>query len=381
MGWKATGRPTVRAQRDAWVVRVDGIDTASGVKRPRQLGTFPSKRAAQNAAANFAADGDAGVVQRGTVAWLVGRWVTSRTEIGPKTRSQYEWASVHVCKGLGAVTLELLDRDDVAVWLADLAAAGKLSRRSIEICRMLLRAALADAVSEGIVKRNVAARVAMPRMVVKAGMAREIRAWNEDQIETFLAAVDSLEWAVPLRLMVLYGLRRSELLGLHWVDVDLDAGTLRIRGGVVEVNGASVLTDGKNSRSRRVVPIDVDTARRLSSYRVGQLQARLAAGSAWCDTDLVVCDALGGGPSPNAFHQVLERVVSASGLPRLTSHGLRHTAASHMVRDAADIGELRAIADVLGHSPAILMRTYAHALPDSMRAVADRVGLRATKTS
>ena len=69
-------------------------------------------------------------------------------------------------------------------------------------------------------------------------------------------------------------------------------------------------------------------------------------------------------------------LVKRSGLPRLTSHGLRHTAATHMVRQAADVGELRAVADVLGHSPDMLPKTYAHVLPDSMAAVAERIGSR-----
>ena len=56
MGWKATGAPTVRRQRDKWVVRVDGIDTATGKHRPRQLGTYPSQRAALTAARSGQAD-------------------------------------------------------------------------------------------------------------------------------------------------------------------------------------------------------------------------------------------------------------------------------------------------------------------------------------
>ena len=80
--------------------------------------------------------------------------------------------------------------------------------------------------------------------------------------------------------------------------------------------------------------------------------------------------------SPGNFDQTLDRLVTRAGVPRLTSHGLRHTAATHMVRQAADAGELRAVADVLGHSPDMLMKTYAHALPDSIRAVADRIAAR-----
>ena len=68
--------------------------------------------------------------------------------------------------------------------------------------------------------------------------------------------------------------------------------------------------------------------------------------------------------------------VANTELPRLTSHGLRHTAATHMVQGANDLGELRAIADLLGHSPEMLMNTYAHALPNSQAAVVDRIGRR-----
>ena len=80
--------------------------------------------------------------------------------------------------------------------------------------------------------------------------------------------------------------------------------------------------------------------------------------------------------SPGNFDQTLERLVAKAGVPRLTSHGLRHTAATHMVRHAEDIGEMRAAADLLGHSPDMLMKTYAHALPQSIRTVTDKIAQR-----
>ena len=79
---------------------------------------------------------------------------------------------------------------------------------------------------------------------------------------------------------------------------------------------------------------------------------------------------------PRSLDRALEILIAEAGLPRLTSHGLRHTAATHMVRDAHDIGELRAVADLLGHSPDMLMKTYAHAMPESTRAVTDRIAAR-----
>jgi integrase len=102
----------------------------------------------------------------------------------------------------------------------------------------------------------------------------------------------------------------------------------------------------------------------------------LLAGPDWSDHDLVVTTKTGESVHPGNFDQTLDRLVRRAGLPRLTSHGLRHTAATHMVRQATDAGELRAVADILDHSPDMLMRVYAHALPDSLHAVADRIGER-----
>ena len=81
MGWRMTGRPTVRQQRGKWVVRVDDVDTATGKPRPRQIGTYPSRRAAAVAASAAAARG-AGRTGKGTVGWAVERWVHSRSDVG-----------------------------------------------------------------------------------------------------------------------------------------------------------------------------------------------------------------------------------------------------------------------------------------------------------
>jgi hypothetical protein len=165
MGWKAIEHPTVRKQRDKWVVRVDGIDTETGNQRPRQLGTYPSQRSALKAARSTPVQEL--VVTRDTVGWLVRRYVASRTDVTLKAREQYEWAIPHIEAGLGAIRLDRLDREDVAGWLDDLATGGRLSWRSIQICRTVLRAALADAIEEGLLRRSPAARVPMPRDVAK----------------------------------------------------------------------------------------------------------------------------------------------------------------------------------------------------------------------
>ena len=375
MGWKAIEHPTVRKQRDKWVVRVDGIDTETGNQRPRQLGTYPSQRSALKAARSTPVQEL--VVTRDTVGWLVRRYVASRTDVTLKAREQYEWAIPHIEAGLGAIRLDRLDREDVAGWLDDLATGGRLSWRSIQICRTVLRAALADAIEEGLLRRSPAARVPMPRDVAKPPKRKEADAWSEDQVARFLTVSAGHRWAVAFRLGVLYGLRRSEALALKWDDVDTKKGTLRIDEGLVAVRTGAAWSNAKNTRSRRVIPLDEETVRLLARHRKAQAAERLVAGPRWEDHDLIIATHAGRPVMPRSLDRALEILIAEAGLPRLTSHGLRHTAASHMVRGARHVGELRAVADLLGHSPDMLMKTYAHAMPESTRAVADRIGARA----
>jgi integrase len=374
MAWKATGQPTVRKQRDKWVVRVDGIDTATGNHRPRQLGTYASQRSANAAARSMKTEDRS--TERGTVSWLVRRYVASRTDITVKARQQYEWAIPHIEKGLGAIQLSRLDREDVAAWIDDLAAGGRLGRRSIQICRTVLRAALTEAVDEGLIPRSPAARVGLPRTVAKEVKPKEALAWDAADVDRFLEATAEHRWSVAFRLGVLFGLRRSEVLALRWDDVDVEAKSLRIDESLVATNEGAVWSNAKNERSRRVIPLDDDTVRALTRRRAEQAAERLAAGSDWEDNDLIIATRTGRLVLPRSYDRALATIVDNAGLPRLTSHGLRHTAATHMVQGAQDVGELRAIADLLGHSPEMLMNTYAHALPKSQTAVVDRISRR-----
>ena len=145
----------------------------------------------------------------------------------------------------------------------------------------------------------------------------------------------------------------------------------------------------RKQRDKWAVRIDgIDTApgndrpRQLGTYasqRSAQAAARsmraerLAAGTEWEDDDLIITTRTGRLVLPRSYDRALATIVDHAGLPRLTSHGLRHTAATHMVQSAHDLGELRAFADLLGHSPEMLMNTYAHALPDSQAAVVERL--------
>lgn len=327
MAWKQTGQPAIQQQRGKWVARVEGVDTETGKRRPRQIGTYSSKRAAQNGVTDFVAGGDSAADRR-TVSGLVDRWVASRVDVGKKTRLQYEWAAGHIRSGIGGLRVDQLDRADIAKWLDGLATGGTYSRRSIQIFRMVLRAALADAVEAGDLRRSPAARVGLPRDITKKPREREADVWTDDEIDRFLATIAPHRWAAPIRLAVLYGMRRSEVLGLAWAAVDLDAATVRIERGLVEVSGRPEWTEGKNERSRRTFAIDPTTAEALAAHRRCQLEERLAAGERWDEGGLVIATKHGKRVAPNNFDDTLDRLITRAEVPRLTSHGLRKTAAT-----------------------------------------------------
>jgi integrase len=171
------------------------------------------------------------------------------------------------------------------------------------------------------------------------------------------------------------GLRRSEAPALPWDDVDTVNGTLRIDEGLVAVSRGAVWSDAKNSRPRRLIPLDGDTLRAIAKRRRDQAEERLAARPGWSDNNLICTTRLG--------RPVMPRSLDA----RCNSPSTRHTYRNSRCTAFAtprrrtwsagrNVGELRAIADVLGHSPDMLMKVYAHALPESRRAVADRIGAR-----
>src|SRR5690606_38535580 len=227
-----------------------------------------------------------------------------------KTRLQYEWAAGHIRSGVGAVRVDRLERDDVARWLGELAKGGDLSRRSIQVIRMVLRAALDDAVATGELRRNPAATVAMPRQVAKPPIEREAEAWTEAEVQRFLEAIEGHRWEGPLRLAVLYGLRRSELLGLHWSAVDTTRATVRVERAVVEVGGRVEWSDGKNARPRPTIPIDAFSSAALAAHRWFQAEERLAAGPRWIVLALVEATRTGDVVLSGNLDHTLRRLVA-----------------------------------------------------------------------
>lgn len=162
--------------------------------------------------------------------------------------------------------------------------AGGVSARTIVSMLVVLSSALDHATPQGLVARNVARQVKRPKLV-----STEMATWTPEQASTFRAHVAGDRLAACW-LLTLAGLRRSEVLGLRWADVDLDAGTITVAQGRVVVGGGTVTGAPKSTRSARTLPMPRDVLAALRAFKTRQAEEHLALGGGWPDTGLVAVE-------------------------------------------------------------------------------------------
>lgn len=177
---------------------------------------------------------------------------------------------------------------------------------------LIIRGALNDAVRRGIVTRNVALVAHAPKL--RSIPKVEQQAWTTFELQAFLREAAGHRLFAALWLLANTGMRRSELLGLRWDDVDLDAATLSINRGLVSVGYVLHESRGKTSNSRRAVDLDPTTVSVLSAWKAWQAAERGAAGIE--PTGWVFADVEGNPIHPRAISQTFERTVARAGFPR-----------------------------------------------------------------
>ncbi|GFG68080.1 integrase [Mycobacterium kubicae] len=240
--------------------------------------------------------------------------------------------------------------------------AGGVSARTVVTMLVVLSSALDDAVAQGLVARNVARLVKRPKIA-----AAEMAFWTPDEAERFRVHISSDRLAACW-LLTLAGLRRSEVLGLRWADVDFDAGTITIAQGRVVVGGGTVTGAPKSMRSARTLPMPPVLEAALRAFRTRQAEERLALGGGWPDTGLVAVNADGSPIRPETYSKAFAAHCAAAGVPVIRLHDVRHTAAT-MLLDGGTTPS--ATAKWLGHDPAITLRVYGHVYDDALASAGD----------
>jgi integrase len=365
------GRGSVYKRGATWTAHIKWQH--HGQWRQRKTGGFATKKDAQRALDKMLHAVDLGAAvpaDRLTVEQYLTGWLDHLTVVvGRKETTVYGYRATlwrYAVPAFGSVPVQKVATSDLDKLYASMAGRG-LSARTIRYQHAVLRKAFGDAERQGLVGVNVALRAAPPSTI--AARAPKLSTWTVEQLAEFLTFVTGRQHAEAIWFAAFTGCRRGEVLGLRWSDLDLDAGTVAIAQTVTEAGNRPVVTTPKNHRTRTVA-LDAGTVAMLRRHRRAQAEWRLHVGRHWRDLDLVFAGPDGGYARPAGLSQQFDRLVAASGLPRIRLHDLRHTHATLLVAAGEDP---KLVSERLGHATVgFTLDRYVHPTVEQQAGAVDR---------
>ena len=301
-----------------------------------------------------------------TVERYLQEWLDHiKHHVRPQTYIGYESnVRLHIIPRIGSKKLVRLTVRDVRLMIDNVRDSG-MSPRMVQWIHSTLRNALQHAFSEELVMRNVAksVRIEQPEKITA------IEPFTSIEAHTFLHEVQGHRLYALWVIMLMLGLRRSEVCGLHWSDVDLDHGTLRVSRGLQRVNGSLRELPPKTRRSRRTVPLPLLCVRVLREHRDRQAKERVDARRAWADTPYVFTSTVGTPLEPRTLTRTFHALCARHGLRRVRLHDLRHSCVSLLLALGV---HPRIVMEIVGHSAIeMTMNVYGHVTLDNQRAALD----------
>ena len=231
-----------------------------------------------------------------------------------------------------------------------------LSAKTVRNIHQIISSALKLANEQRLIAHNPADGCALPKAERK-----EMQTLPVEQLTSFLREAKDSGVYELYYLDLATGLRRGELLGLKWTDVDLDRGVLKIQRAISRQNGKVVEAPLKTKNAYRTLPLSADAIDVLMQQR------RKTGNSEW-----VFPSPTGGPMSPDSVLHMLHRVLKRAGLPKVRFHDLRHTFATLALQNGVDV---KTVSGVLGHfSAGFTLDTYAHVTTSAKREAAKTMG-------
>jgi integrase len=310
-----------------------------------------------------------------TVGEYLEEWLRDyvTTNTAPTTADGYsDIVRAHLIPELGRFPLNALQPSHIQAYYARMLVSGRrdgkggLSAQTIKHHHRVLYEALKHAVKHDMLIRNVAEAVDPPRPEGK-----EMTKLEPENVRTLLDAARETPFYTLLYTAIYTGLRRSELLGLRWRDIDLDVTALSVVQTLHHVpKKGYIFKEPKTKRSRRLVDLSPSLALLLREHRANQELERRLLGRLLMPDDLVFCCSDGSPLPPNSVTKAFHRLVKSMGVSGIRLHDLRHTHATLMLRQGV---HPKVVSERLGHSSvAITLDTYSHVLPGIQAAAARR---------
>jgi integrase len=365
---RTTGKSVVRYQ-----VTVDAGQNPQSGKRQQVRRRHTTEKQARDALAEITqqVSADAFVPRKAvTVDQLCDDWVASLHNARQTTINGYAYCLAPLREQHGHLAAQKLTRTDLDKLLTALRDGGtktakgqarrSWSPRSLNAAINAWRLVLAYGCDRRDLAHNVAASIKkVPRT------RREMQTYTPEEIRLVLRAADK-DRNGHLWYLALSGLRRGEIAGAKWSDIDLDAGTITIARNRVQVGAATVVeNEPKTQSSRRTLPLDEGLVNVLKRASARYAQQKLALGAAHADTGYVACNKAGEPYTPGALTNMWHRLTRAAGVRPIRLHDARHSCGTALHLRGVPMA---VIAKWLGHADAsITARIYAHSQDDALR--------------
>lgn len=355
-----------------YYVVTNHTDPATGRKHQKSHGGYGTKKEAEARLREVLTAMDRGTfIEPSKITlgqYLVDEWLPLKRDVLKRsTFASYQDKILnYVVPRIGHVPLQKVTPGVLRGFYTELATDGRrngpgggLAPRTVRYTHTLVRSALQQAMEDHLIPTNPAAtKRARPP---KGPGRKEMKTWTADELGRFLDTAADHRLAGAFELAANTGMRRGEVLGLRWSDVDLDAAQIVVRQGLVSVGYELFIEQPKTENSVRSFSIDPGTVDALRAHRRRQAEERLAFGPGYADTDLVFTEADGSMVRPDRLSQAWESLLRKSKLRRIRFHDLRHTHATLAL--AAGVPP-KIVSARLGHkSVAFTLDVYTHAIP------------------
>ena len=372
-------RGSVRKRGSTWTWYLDvDPNPLTGRRRQQTKGGFKTRKECEAALRQAIADQRGGTLakpsQQTIASFLVDEWLPA---VKPKLRAS-TWASyrtntnAHVVPVLGEVKLQGLSPMQLNLFYARLLERGRrrdgggLSPKTVRNIHVMLHRALKDAVRWGYLPRNAADAVDPP-----VGRSAERHVWTPDQLGAFLQHVRADRLYALWLLVATTGMRRGELAGLRWVDIDFANARVSPQRPRVVVDYAVQVSEPKTAKGRRALALDAATLAVLREHQTRQAEEKAVIGAGYQDSGLVFTWPDGAPIHPDLITRWFEQHSRAAGLPKIRLHDVRHSYASAAL--AAGV-PAKVISERLGHATVgFTLDTYSHVLPGLDAAAAQAV--------
>jgi integrase len=304
-----------------------------------------------------------------TLEAYLNEWLTQivAVRVRGNTLSHYKFQiDRYLVPDLGRKKLAQLSARDLRLYFDSLRRRG-VGARTVQYVHSTLRAALEDAVREELLDKNVAKLVRVP-----APPRTEPRPLTVDEVRAFLKSSRDDRLYAMFLVFALLGLRRSEVLGLRWEDLDLEHGFLQIRRGLQRIDGQLQVLPTKTARSRRTVPLPSIVVSALQAHVAAQNRDRLQLAERWPDLGYVFTTPIGTPIDPRNCTRVVQAACTKAGLRAVRLHDFRHGCVSVLLSLGVPP---RTAMDIVGHSTIeVTMNVYGHVTLDDKRTALDKVG-------